>query len=114
VALPGLWLTWRLYARPRGEQGSHRGVLRLLTVTATAVWMLLSWLVVAPVLRTQSDVYHPPVVVLALDESLSHAALGARDSSRRLLVVAQQHYEAQGFKVLRASFAERVVASGAE
>lgn len=104
VALPGVWLAHALYGlpgipdgmgRPRGAASRHP----LLGLTYALAWLLLALWVVSPSLRTRSETWHPPAVLLVVDDSPRYAALGARDSARRTMDSARTHYAARGFKV---------------
>jgi len=109
VAAPGLWLAHALYGlpgvpegfgRPRGA-GARRPILAL---TYALAWLLLALWLVSPSLRLRSETWHPPAVLLVVDDGPGYAALGARDSALRAAEAARRHYEARGFKVVQASW----------
>lgn len=109
VALPGLWIAWRLYASgPPPGRRARGGMLAL----ATATWLLLAWFVVSPLVRGRVELYHPPAVVLAIDEGAGYAALGARDTAGLRLREAFRHYAALDYDVHLLGFAERIGVPG--
>ena len=114
IIAPGLWLAWRLYGgrsgavRARFARPAARVALALLTV---AVWILLAVAVVGPRFAPRAPVWHPPLVVLALDDSRSHAITGARAAALPSLETARAHYESRGFEVVVVRFAETVSAA---
>jgi hypothetical protein len=100
--LPGLWLAVRLYLRgPLGRSETHRLVPAVLYALG---WLGIGLLALSPLWRWPSETWHPPLVALVVDESESYAALGARDSARRVMRDARAHYEALGFKVVETGF----------
>ncbi len=101
ILLPGLWITARLYLR---GPVTHRWPALLSVLT----WLVLALWAVSPSWRIHPEVWHPPLVVLAVDERPSYAALGARDSAERLRRAARAHYEARGFRVMETAFADRL------
>jgi hypothetical protein len=103
-AAPGLWLTWRLYFRSGIALGARRR--RVLAALALAAWIALAWFAVQPFRKLDPDVYHRPAVVLAVDESASYAALGARDAAQAGVDSARRHYESRGFRVRVLGFTE--------
>ncbi len=94
-AAPGLWLTVRLYGRPR----------RLGLAFAYALaWILIGVLAVSPRWRFRSETWHAPLVVLAVDQSGSYAALGSQAIARASVRAARAHYEALGFTVRETAY----------
>lgn len=108
IAALGLWMTWALYLRAPLPVGAR--ARRLLALLASLAWLALAWFGAGPLLQRDPNVYHPPAVVLALDASESHAALGAREAALGPLRAARAHYEALGFRVVEIAFGERAVA----
>ncbi len=101
LAVPGLWLTARLYLR-----GSVRH--RVPAALSAVAWLMLGLWAVSPVWRSRPEVWHPPLVILAVDESPGYAALGARDSGVKERRAARAHYEKRGFRVVETGFAGRL------
>jgi hypothetical protein len=100
--VPGLWLAVRLYLRgPLGRSETRRLVPAILYSLG---WLGIGLLALSPLWRWPSETWHPPLVALVVDESESYAALGARDSARRVVRAARAHYEALGFKVVETGF----------
>lgn len=101
IVLPGLWMTARLYLR---GPTVHRGPALL----SALAWLALAVWAVSPAWRIHPEIWHPPLVVLAVDERPSYAALGARDSAERMRRAARAHYEARGFRVVETALADRL------
>ena len=107
IAAAGLWLVHRLYLRAALPVG--RRAARALALLAGAAWILLALFVVRPARALDPEVFHPPAVLLAVDESPSYALLGSRSAAREGLAAARRHYEGLGFRVLETGFADVVL-----
>lgn len=97
LVAPGVWLTVRLYLR---------GPVRhpALAVLSVCVWVVLGVWALSPTWRHQPETWHPPLVVLAVDDGASYAALGAREIALTQRRAARTHYESRGFRVDDADF----------
>ncbi len=109
VLAAGIWLAYRLYFDLRNPMSRRwRGIFIALTLF---IWILLAGLIVQPLWTASGAIYHPPAVVLAVDESPSYAAgatLHARDEVQKSVDEIRKSYQGKGFQVLEFGFGETV------
>jgi hypothetical protein len=106
IAVAGLGLTGLLYGR--AALPISPGWKRTLAGLSAAAWIALAFFLAQPAWKLNPEIFHRPAVVLAVDESASYAALGARAASAASLEAARAHYDSLGFDVRLLGFADRV------
>lgn len=105
----GLWLAYKLYSGSRNSSPlRHRRVLIALTFLA---WFMLAGLLVQPLWTSLSVTYHPPAIIIAVDESPSYAGgtmLRSASTVRKNAEEIRKSYLGKGFRVLNLVFGETV------
>ena len=109
----GGWLAYALYFRT--AESLPRTWKWILIGVSVLAWVALAGLLVQPSWVSSDSIYHPPTVVLAVDESPSYAAgavLNSMTSVQQSLQRVRKFYEDKGFRILELEFGENVRNAG--